>query len=130
MAPNIGRLFLNRGRWDGKQIVPEVWVVESTRRDRSRETPDYYTFDSLNREFFESGKGYYKYMWWGYTRDEDNDDFIACGHLGQYVYVCPLYNVVIVRNGKTRGDVDMWTEVLFDMATALGNPTVAQTQEP
>lgn len=126
----FGRLFLNRGRWGDKQILPEQWAVESTRRDRSRETPDYYTFDSLNREFFESGKGYYKYMWWGYTRDEGNDDFIACGHLGQYIYVCPLYNVIIVRNGKTRGDVDMWTEVLLDMATALGNAPEAKTQQP
>ncbi|RJP66990.1 MAG: class C beta-lactamase-related serine hydrolase [Candidatus Abyssobacteria bacterium SURF_17] len=117
----FGRLFLNRGRWDGQQIVLEEWVAESTRRDRSRENPDYYAFAAFNRDFFASGKGYYKYMWWGYTRDEENDDFIACGHLGQFIYVCPAHDVIIVRNGKTTGAVDMWTGVLFAMASALGN---------
>jgi len=125
----FGRLFLNGGRWRDQQIIPEKWVAESTRRDRSRETPAYYTHDPLNRDYFESGNGYYKYLWWGYTRDEENDDFIACGHLGQFIYVCPKYNLIIVRNGKTRKNVDRWTELLFDMATALGKAGENHAQE-
>jgi CubicO group peptidase (beta-lactamase class C family) len=29
----IGRLFLNNGNWNGKQIISKIWVNESTRPD-------------------------------------------------------------------------------------------------
>ncbi|MBI3815353.1 MAG: serine hydrolase [Nitrospinae bacterium] len=31
----FGRLYLNNGRWDGRRIVPESWVKESTKLDVS-----------------------------------------------------------------------------------------------
>ena len=32
---------------------------------------------------FANGQGYYKYMWWGIQRDEQNYDFMALGNHGQ-----------------------------------------------
>ena len=112
----FGRLYLNKGRWEGKQVISEKWVVEST-------TPmdvDYEEYYKLRVEpSFKSGKGFYKYFWWGYSREENDYDFLAAGNKGQFIYVSPLKNLVIVRNGKEYGHVDNWPEVLHTMADRL-----------
>ena len=90
----IGRLYLNKGKWGSKQIVPEEWVERSI-------TPD-----------TETGVKYYKYQWWLPTQ---NGDFMAKGILGQYVYVNPDKNLIIVRLGKNYGNVN-WSELFVGIA--------------
>jgi CubicO group peptidase (beta-lactamase class C family) len=55
---------------------------------------------------------YYQYHWWLPTK---NGDFMANGILGQYIYVNPEKNVVIVRLGKSKGNGDWW-----EILTSLG----------
>ena len=69
--------------------------------------------------YFESRKGYYKYHWWGYTREDGDYDFSAEGNKGQLIYISPKKNAIIVRNGKTYGGVDNWMEVVFQMVERL-----------
>ncbi|WP_400263403.1 serine hydrolase domain-containing protein [Sphingobacterium sp. SG20118] len=75
----LGRLYLNQGNWEGKQLVPAEWVKESTRVDST-------------------GGNYakYQYQWWLPSLD---GDFMAQGILGQFIYVNPHKNLVIVRLG-------------------------------
>ena len=91
----IGRLFLNKGKWNGKQIVSEKWVQASTTIDVT-----------------EGGVNYYKYQWWLPTTD---GDFMAEGILGQYVYVDPKRHVIIVRMGKNNGNID-WSEFFVSLS--------------
>lgn len=91
----IGRLYLNKGKWNGKQIVSEKWVTEST------------TIDTTD-----GGVNYYKYQWWMPTT---SGDFMAEGILGQYVYVNPAKNLVIVRMGKDNGSVN-WEDLFVLLA--------------
>ncbi|UCD57203.1 MAG: serine hydrolase, partial [Candidatus Hydrogenedentota bacterium] len=114
----MGRLFLNNGNWNGRQIISEQWVEESTMRDTA-EPRDYYSIPGWWGSFFESGKGYYKYMWWGYSRGESEYDFFASGHLGQFIYVCPQKKLVIVRHGKKRGAIDWWPELFYSAADRM-----------
>ena len=52
---------------------------------------------------------FYSYQWWHtLDRDENNkvtpaNDFYADGLLGQFIYVYPKKNIVMVRLGKTEG---------------------------
>lgn len=85
----IGRLFLNKGNWNGKQIVSEKWVAASTIKDTT-----------------DGGASYYKYQWW---LPSETGDFMAEGILGQYIYVNPSNNTVIVRMGKNNGKVN-WSD--------------------
>lgn len=85
----IGRLYKNKGNWNGKQIVSQSWVEESTKRDTS-----------------EGSAFYYQYQWWLPTPGED---FMAEGILGQFVYVNPSKDLIIVRLGKKEGDASWWT---------------------
>lgn len=89
----IGRLYLNKGKWGDKQIVSRKWVEEST-------VPDL------------SGAANYKYQWWIPSPD---GDYMAQGILGQYIYVNPAKNLVIVRLGKDYGD-DRWQELFLSLA--------------
>jgi CubicO group peptidase (beta-lactamase class C family) len=85
----IGRLYKNKGNWNGKQIVSQKWVEESTKL----ETAD-------------GSASYYQYQWWLPT---PNEDFMAEGILGQFVYVNPSKNLIIVRLGKKEGKANWWT---------------------
>ena len=95
----FGRLFLHNGNWNGIQVVPAEWVAESTQADTSIDYASYYYDDFI----FADGQGYYKYMWWGIQRDEQNYDFMALGNLGQYIYISPQKNLIILRFGESFG---------------------------
>ncbi len=94
----FGELYLHKGNWNGKQLVPEAWVAEST-------TPNTEEKNSLE----------YHYQWWFPSQ---NGDFTARGILGQYVYVNPKNKVVIVRMGSDKGDID-WYHWLSEWGSKL-----------
>ena len=82
----FGRLYLNNGNWNGKQIVPEVWVKQSM----------HIVNDSHDSQ------GYpYSYQW----RVTKNGDFFAKGILGQYIFVDPQKKVIIVRMGNGNANI-------------------------
>lgn len=115
----FGRLYLNGGDWEGSQVVPAGWVTESTSADESRDNDDYYR-DEYGRSIYESGVGFYKYMWYGKRRDDGSTDFYAAGNHGQYIYVSPGKNLIIVRNGEAYGtDNQTWVKLFYEFAGAL-----------
>ncbi len=77
----LGRLFLNNGNWNGKQIVSPQWVKDATEPDTSA-----------------GGKFNFKYNW--VAGPAKYKSFYAVGLYGQYIYVYPQKNVIIVRFGK------------------------------
>jgi len=114
----FGRLFLHNGNWNGVQVVPVEWVAEATQADASVDYENYY-YDSF---IFAHGQGYYKYMWWGIQRDEENYDFMALGNHGQFIYISPSKNLIILRFGETYGDIhgaDSWVNMFYDFASQL-----------
>jgi len=79
----IGRLYLNKGNWNGQQIISEQWVNESTKIDTSNGSLDYY-----------------QYNWY-----VSSEGFEAVGILGQILYVNPSKELIIVRLGKDRKNI-------------------------
>lgn len=63
----IGQLYLDGGKWEGKQIVSAQWIAEST-REHSR-------WEELNLP--------YGYLWW----IADDNAFAAMGDSGNTIYV-------------------------------------------
>jgi len=113
----FGRLFLNKGNWEGTQVVPSEWVTEATAMgdDARAGNRSYYSLYD-NTPMFRTGTGYYKYHWWAWDRGSGNYDYSAAGNFGQYIYVCPSKNVIIVRNGTSSGNVDAWPGIFFRVA--------------
>jgi len=74
----FGLLQLHRGRWNGRQLVPEEWISRSVLP--GIRTPDGYT---------------HRHLWWMPAGNEG--DYYGYGHNGQYLYVNPASRTVIVK---------------------------------
>jgi CubicO group peptidase (beta-lactamase class C family) len=109
----FGLLFQQNGSWNGQQLISGGWVTESTAPDPG-DTRDWPYWP----EYKENG-GYYQYHWWGHVRADGHYDYTAAGSYGQYIYVCPQKNLVIVRFGEDDEPVDSFREVLFALEEML-----------
>jgi len=109
----LGYLFLNKGRWDDQQILPESWIAEAT--DFSM--PKLPAFDKKSWYAYKNVS--YNYFWWGFCDDQENWHYSAIGKYGQYIFVSPATNLIIVRNGFGEGKVDFWPELLINMAQQI-----------
>jgi len=101
----FGQLYLNRGRWAGEQLLPWQWVDESTR-------PGLAGPRGRGRIY-----GGYGYLWW-LRGPRERGAYIASGYGGQYIYVSPAEDLVVViistEVSKGRG----WRGELFGMIRA------------
>ena len=95
----LGYLMLRQGNWNGRQLVPADWVVESTRAF----TP----VAELNPPEERSGPYGYGYLWWVWDGPRATGAFegayAARGAFGQYIIVMPKLDLVIAH--KTRPDL-------------------------
>jgi CubicO group peptidase (beta-lactamase class C family) len=110
----FGALFLNDGNWRGEQVISKAWVDESTQPLYPPNYDDYYS------EWYQllPGEGYYKYMWYSLVREDGGYDFAAEGDKGQFIYVSPLKNLVIVRNGIQYGiPSEEWFNLFYKFAS-------------
>ena len=118
----FGQLFLDGGKWSGKQIISEKWVKESTAPDRNDRRP-WKTYPE-----WAEASGYYKYFWWGDTSGSGDYVYSAIGRWGQFIFVAPKANVVIVRTGSDFGiDIVQWSQVFQYIADAVSRGEAARS---
>jgi CubicO group peptidase (beta-lactamase class C family) len=92
----FGRLYLNNGFANGHQVVPTSWVEKTlTIQNDSKDSQGYP----------------YTYLW----RVMNNGSFFAKGIMGQFIFVCPKKQIVIIRMGENAGNLD-WPE-FFQLLT-------------
>jgi len=77
----FGRLYLNHGNWNGKQIIPESWIKQSLQSSKANGQRLTYHYN------------------WG-IGPKKYGSFYAIGLYGQFIYMYPEKNVIIVRFGK------------------------------
>lgn len=82
----FGRLFLNGGRWEGRQVVPAEWVAASAAFDATRAAPEVVTWWGMQHTLY----------WW-HPMLAPQGDFYADGSLGQRIYVQPRTRTIIVQ---------------------------------
>jgi CubicO group peptidase (beta-lactamase class C family) len=71
----IGLLMLNRGTWQGRRILSESWIEESTRKSQALEPR-------------------YGLLWWLYDSPQG---YAALGNLNTNLYVFPEQELIVVR---------------------------------
>ena len=82
----IGYLYLHHGEWETEQVISSDWVTAST----TTQTP----------ANLQDGYGY---QWW----IDDAGYFMALGHRGQFIFVLPELDMVVVFVSDPRvGDYD------------------------
>jgi len=100
----FGMLFAHGGRADGRQVVPESWLRQATSAQLAGGPADFYGFHWWTR----AGRG----------NPLPAGHVLAQGNLGQYVYVAPDRDLVIVRLGDDAG-VEDWPQRLAELANRL-----------
>ena len=99
----FGLLFLHNGEWNGRRIISEDWVRTSTVADRVTDAAYYHG---------------YRYFWW--IDQERPGRFYALGKYGQYIYVAPDADAVVVRFGRDWGVSNIaWLATFRDVADQL-----------
>jgi CubicO group peptidase (beta-lactamase class C family) len=82
----IGLLVLGGGKWNGQQLVSSDWIARSTTQVTS--------FDASPRDG-------YAYLWWRSVEPFRNVEmFYANGNGGQYLFVVPQADLVVVFTGE------------------------------
>ena len=82
----LGQLVLDKGAWNGRQIVSENWITEATR--------EHFHFD---KRYWGELDGY-GYLFWQRTLVSNSESFssiIALGYGGQYIVIIPTLHTVI-----------------------------------
>jgi CubicO group peptidase (beta-lactamase class C family) len=108
----FGLLYLNDGVWNGEHILPEGWVKYST-----TPTPP-------------AEKGEYGAQWWLNAGAKDDpltrnfpdlptDVFYADGFEGQFVFIVPSKNLVVVRLGLSQAASPDMNRLVADIISTL-----------
>ena len=85
----FGSLYLNRGRWNGRQVIPAGWVKESTQ-----------WHIAIKESESDYGKHGYGYLWWHdrfRTPSGELEVHTAVGNGDQVICVIPSLDMVVVH---------------------------------
>ena len=102
----FGVLFLNRGFWDGNQLISAKWVDAATTVQVPLSIPD--AFPITNTK----GSGVYGFHWWSNGSRSDGTKrwpdapfgtYARSGYNNNDLFVLPAWNMVIVRLGLDQG---------------------------
>lgn len=97
----FGRLMMRDGNWNGEQVVPEGWFAEGSRADT--------TEGSYIR--------YKRQMW---MENAQHGIFSAAGLYGQYLYIYPPKEILIVRFSRKNIHLHaVWSEVFNNIIDQL-----------
>lgn len=100
----VGHLFLNEGRWDGRQLVPADWVRAATQPQVPADLP---LADTDRRDV--DGRGAYGFNWWtngvGPSGKRAMPDappglYYASGFNNNMLFVIPEWQMVVARMGE------------------------------
>jgi CubicO group peptidase (beta-lactamase class C family) len=90
----LGQLYLHNGNIDGTQIISRQWI-QQTLISRNPSNRTWGDLQSVN----------YGYLWWN-NYDSRDSLFMAAGFAGQFVFVIPAKNMVIVTIGDDNLSTD------------------------
>ena len=122
-AARFGLLFLNKGNWNGKQLISAKWIEEATRVQVPASVPLGHPESKID------GRGCYGLNWWvnGVMPDGKRrwpsappGTFAASGHNNNKIIIVPEWNMVIVRLGLDgKAEEAVWDGFLGRVAEAI-----------
>lgn len=132
----IGQLMLNKGKWNGEQVISESWIRKIT----SPVTPVEVVNQRYGRDANSPYQFSYGYMWWLVDNFRQHPDFegayTASGWGGQFITVIPKRNMVVAHKydvptlvnwGLIQGGVgnyDYW-ELLYHILRSSGTEVIS-----
>ena len=109
----FGLLYLNKGNWLGNQVLPEGWTDSATKPVNGSDGK-YGSFFWLNQS--------------GDYPDVPRDLYMCRGHDGQFIYIIPSLQLVVVRTGfSKKGDFN-YPKFLASVVAAVKTPLTAKVE--
>jgi len=110
----FGRLYLNNGNWNSRQVISEKWIEESVVFKENKNNFIYQNQWWHPRNFYSVEDTLKLSPPWSVIQNNKgkqfackaSGDYFAEGHLGQFIYVSPAKKLVMVRLGKNEGKLD------------------------
>jgi len=104
----FGQLYLQQGRWQGRQILPASWVQEATTFKIQQPAPAKPARPNAQNDWLQG----YCYQFWRSTHNAFRGD----GAFGQFTIVMPEKDAVLVMTGESKsmqGELDLvWEHIL------------------
>lgn len=115
----FGQLYLQRGTWQGRQLLPEAWVTEAT----ARHMPNGNDPDS------DWAQGYGYQFWRG-----RHESYRADGVFGQSCLIMPQQDAVLAMTGgvdlfEMQGQLNVFWETLFPALVQAPLPEDAESHQ-
>ena len=127
----LGHLFLNRGKWKGKQLISGAWVEQAPRVQVPASLP-------LEHLSGADGRGVYGYNWWVNSIKHDgkrkwpgapSGTYSASGYNNNDMFVIPEWNMVIVRLGLDQTEFNITDTIYGTFIQKLGQAITDVTTE-
>ena len=93
----FGQLYLDHGKWHGKQLVPEKWVAASVAPSPA--------------------SSQYGLMWWLDTTPSGDSAYTAAGFGGQLIVVVPKHRLVVVVASQPAKDYATDSNAVFALVS-------------
>jgi CubicO group peptidase (beta-lactamase class C family) len=95
----FGQLYLDHGKWHGKQLVPEEWVAASAAPSPA--------------------SGQYGMMWWLETTPSGGSAYAARGFGGQLIVVVPKHRLVVAVASQPTKDYATDSDDVFALVSDI-----------
>ncbi|MHC4227161.1 MAG: serine hydrolase domain-containing protein [Planctomycetota bacterium] len=118
----FGHLFLNRGKWKGKQLISTAWVDAATKAHVPASMP-------LEELSGADGRGTYGYNWWANGINTGGKrkwpgapvgTYAASGYNNNDMFIIPKWNMVIVRLGLDQRDFPITDSIYSTFLRKVG----------
>ncbi len=90
----LGQLAVNKGKWNGEQLIPEAYIAKAT--DRILYTDEDYEIHYGGRDVSKQGYGYF---WWSADLKSGNKSYFATsaqGGYGQFIILIEELDLMVV----------------------------------
>lgn len=110
---NFGQLYLQKGKWNGKQLISAAWVEDATKRQVNSQDNDSDWGQGYGYQFWRCKPGCYR----------------GDGAYGQYCIVVPEKNAVIAITSETK-DMGASMQLVWDhLLPAMKEPTTINAEK-
>lgn len=116
----LGQLYLQKGKWDGKQLLPESWIREATKSQI--DTEPYLTDEEKEKSDWAQGYGY---LMWRCR----NNAFRADGSFGQFIIVMPDQDAVLAMTANVNDMQNQLQQVWDYILPAISDKKLAEDKQ-
>lgn len=101
----IGKLYLQEGQWEGRQLISADWIREATKKQVETARPDAAGANKAAGGRADSDAGYGYLVW----RNSENRGYRAIGNGSQFIFVFPEKRAVLVLTAR-----ENWVQKVMD----------------